>query len=174
MQAFADLNARLVTATEPYPFDRQTFDKIHLLKCGVRKNELITEKESSFWRKNRRHAVFRLRNIARHWAMLMEREQPVRLVLMDDPLYFAPLAEILFKRRIPVIAVCHNIESLVASNVSSDHRMDLFKLESDLLAQCSTVMTISREDTILLNNFNDANNAEYFPYYPVEDIRQRQ
>jgi len=173
LRAFDERDIRFVTATQPYPFDREFFEKIRSPRGGWFKKNLITGGEYPYWTKTRREVVYRLRNISTHWAKLFDRDHTVRLVLMDDPLYFAPLAEKLFKSGIPVAAVCHNIESLVASNVDPAHRLDLFKLELEMFARCEIVITISREDTTLLNNFNDNANAVFFPYYPVEDIRRR-
>lgn len=173
LQTFSHLDTRFVTATQPHPFDREMFEKIRSPRGGWFNKKRVTGGEYPYWSNARRDVVYRLRNISTHWARLIDRDHMVRLVLMDDPLYFKPLAEKLFKLGIPVVAVCHNIESLVASNVDPVHRMNIFKRELDLFARCETVITISREDTILLNNFNDHNNAVFFPYHPVEEIRER-
>lgn len=173
LRAFDELDVRFVTATQPYPFDREFFENIRSPGGGWFNKKRITRGEYPYWSKTRREVVYRLRNISTHWAKSIDRHHMVRLVLMDDPIYFAPLAEKLFKLRIPVAAVCHNIETLVASNVDAAHRIKLFKRELDLFARCETVITISREDTTLLKNFNPDINAVYFPYHPVEEIRER-
>ncbi len=173
LRTFNRLDPLFVTDAEPFPFDRAAFKKLHAPGGGWLKKSLVTRGEYPYWSKTRRDVVYRLRNFSAHWARLIDRRHSIRLVLMDDPIYFAPLAKKLFKLGVPVAAVCHNIESLVASNVDPANRMNIFKRELDLFDRCETVITISREDTVLLNTFNTRNNAVFFPYYPVEDIRRR-
>jgi hypothetical protein len=90
---------------------------------------------------------------------------------MDDPIYFLPLFKKLIRRRIPVIAVCHNIESVVPGQVKKDRARELLEKELELLSQCRLVITISREEDVILRNFGIT--SRYMPYYPVESIQKR-
>jgi hypothetical protein len=120
-----------------------------------------------FWSEQRRSSACRLGEISREWSRLDSREiRRWKLAIMDDPIYFSPLLEKLKRSRVPVIAICHNLESLVPSQAAAAPLRSLFPRELDLLAQCRLVITISREETFLLNNLGIP--AMFFPYYPVE------
>jgi len=93
------------------------------------------------------------------------------LAVMDDPIYFLPLFEKLKDLNIPVIGICHNLESLAPQQVAADPRRSLFNKEIDLLAQCRMIITISREETFLLHNLGIP--AAFLPYCPVEPILTR-
>ncbi len=129
-------------------------------------------KEYQFWSEKRRTSACRLGEISREWSRLKRREiAGLKLAIMDDPIYFIPLFEKLKHFHIPIIAICHNLESLVPEQVAADPRWSLFNKEIDLLAQCRMVITISREETFLLNNLGIK--TMFFPYYPVESILNR-
>lgn len=65
----------------------------------------------------------------------------------------------------PVIALPHNIESLV-NNYSSAS----FNKEMNALRQCDSVFTISKEESWLLRLMGM--NAHYLPYYPPKDAEE--
>jgi hypothetical protein len=52
-----------------------------------------------------------------------------------------------------------------------EYQLELLNHELSILALCSLVVTISREETVLLRNLGI--DTFYLPYYPVQDIRER-
>lgn len=123
------------------------------------------------WAAERRKAVFRLREISMAWSRGNEIAAGLDLVFLDDPIYFLPLFEALERNGIPVVAVCHNLESLVSSQVKKQHVGKLLRREFNILSRCQLVVTISREETWLLNNLGIANC--FFPYYPLPPVLDR-
>lgn len=95
----------------------------------------------------------------------------LKLALIDDPLYYEPLVKSLASKGVPMVALCQNIESLSRSQLADEHQMELVARELGIMACCALVVTISREETVLLRNLDL--DAFYFPYYPVKDIQKR-
>jgi len=114
---------------------------------------------------------FRMKLMATDWIKTVKQRKDIDLAIIDDPLYFYPLVEYLDKAGIPIVALCQNIESLSYSQLKSKNQARLFDKEIDLFRRCSLVVTISREETLLLRNFDIP--ALYFPYYPVATIAER-
>ena len=85
------------------------------------------------WSPQRRRGVFRLGEIAREWSGNNTLFEDIALALVDDPIYFPPLIEALTQRNIPVIAVCHNIESLSRGQVAVEASLPLLKQEIEIL-----------------------------------------
>ncbi len=125
----------------------------------------------NLWDESRREAACRFYAFSRQWARHLERSVTPDLVFVDDPVYFQPLIKTANRLRIPVIAVCHNLESLVYNQASQRRVLDLFKEEIAVLSRCRMTITISREETLLLNNLGAS--ALYFPYYPARPILDR-
>lgn len=123
------------------------------------------------WSEEHRDMVYRLRKFSRIWVDSIKELPEMDMAIMDDPIYFLPLFKKLRRLHIPVIAVCHNVETLAANQVKKKWAMNLFKKELDILSQCRLVITISREENFLLNNLGIP--TLYIPYYPVEPIRGR-
>jgi len=123
------------------------------------------------WSPGQRGMIYRLREFSRLWLHTVPNLSKLELAVMDDPIYFMPLFKKLIRKGVPVVAVCHNIETLAASQVKKKWTMDLFKKELDILSQCRLVITISREEEVILKNFHIP--ARFIPYYPVEPIRKR-
>lgn len=113
----------------------------------------------------------RMKAAAGEWKKDVKRNKNLKLVIMDEPLYFYPLVEYLYQPGIPIVALCQNIESLSFSQLNGKHQLKLFNKEIGLFKKCSLVITISREETYLLKNFNIP--AFYLPYYPVKSIEER-
>jgi len=124
------------------------------------------------WVPDHQRFVYRNLQYAKRWARCIE-EQTNRcdLVIMDDPIYFAPLFKTLIKKNIPVVAACQNIESLAPGQVERKWAKKLFREELEILSQCRLVITISREEDVFLKNLGVP--TRYLPYYPVEPIRKR-
>jgi hypothetical protein len=131
----------------------------------------MEDSEYLSWSPQRRPVVFRLREIAKAWSRVAGGFAGTELVFMDDPIYFLPLFEHLELRRIPVVAVCHNLETLATSQVQADAARGLFLRELDILSRCRLVVTISQEETWLLNNLHIP--CFYFPYYPRDPVLGR-
>jgi Glycosyltransferase Family 4 len=115
--------------------------------------------------------IFFSRRLAKRWVRALARRDNIRLVIVDDPIFFAPLVQALHDRSIPVVAHCHNIETLSRSQVQSDYQKQLLAEELGLLSLCLAAITISREETFLLRNIGL--NTFYLPYYPPLAIEQR-
>lgn len=152
--------------------------KDHLSKEALKRIEKnitldmdIVDREYRLWSDMRRKAVYHLREISREWCRSIEKIIQLKLAAMDDPIYFIPLFETLKKYNIPIIAFCHNLETLAPEQLEDDPNRTLFNKEIDLLAQCHLVITISREETFLLHNLGIK--ALFFPYYSVKPILNR-
>lgn len=115
--------------------------------------------------------IFFSRRLARRWVRALESRDNVRLVIVDDPIFFAPLVRALHERKIPIIAHCHNIETLSRAQVKEIHQRQLLLEELELLSLCRAAITISREETFLLRNLGS--NPFYLPYFPPVAIEQR-
>lgn len=84
-----------------------------------------------------------------------------------------PVVEEALRRGKRVIAVMHNLESLVPgrrSSVTRHYAPADFPNEVALLRQCEMVFMISREETWLLRLWGV--NAYYLPYYPAKECRE--
>ena len=99
-------------------------------------------------------------------------EQQEKLFVWEstkDIYYYLPyLAK---KNKKKVIAVPHNLESLVSSQksfLSGKISPFGFQAEIDVLKQCDAVFAISREETLMLKLFGV--NAYYLPYYPTKEV----
>ena len=131
-----------------------------------------SENEYMFWSEKRRIPACRLGEISREWSQQIITDiSRLKLVVIDDPIYFIPLFEKLKQFNIPVVGICHNLESLATEQVAAAFQRPLFSKEIDLLAQCHMIITISREETFLLNNMGI--HTVFFPYFPVVSISTR-
>jgi hypothetical protein len=108
---------------------------------------------------------------AEDWAATPLLLKGCGVALVDDPVYFAPIVHRLKKSGIKVVGVCHNIESLSRAQVSPGWQRRLLDRELDLLAECDMVLTISREETFLLQNLGM--DAFYYPYFPPREAHDR-
>jgi len=150
--------------------------KDHLPEAGQKRiaenvSRSISGGDYPLWSETRRHAVCRLREVSREWSRNIADLPRLKLAVLDDPIYFIPLLEKLQQLHIPVIAVCHNLETLAPGQVVADSRRVLFFQEIDALAGCQLVITISREESFLLRNLGIPN--VFYPYYPGERILTR-
>jgi hypothetical protein len=123
------------------------------------------------WGASRREAAYRLRAMSRCWSRFVLQEAKPDAVFMDDPVYFSPLVDILAGLQVPIIAVCHNLESLVYNQASQCRAHDLFKEEIAVLSRCRMTIAISREEVLLLNNLGIP--AQFFPYFPPTPVLGR-
>ena len=123
------------------------------------------------WSEKRRQYVYYLEEISREWSRITEKFASSKLAIIDDPIYFIPLFEEIKKLNIPIISVCHNLETLSPEQVDTNSVSSFLKREIDLLAQSDLVITISREETFLLHNLRIK--TFFLPYYPVDSILKR-
>ena len=123
------------------------------------------------WATGRRKAVQRLYAAAEKWVGVMQASGACDLAVVDDPIYFPPLMDALEESGTPILAVCHNIESLVPSQYAAGAGMRLLERELSLLRRCRGVVTISREETAILTNLGIR--AWFTPYFPPAPIARR-
>ncbi len=121
--------------------------------------------EMKYWQSDYAKHVFAMRQKARLLSQTAKFPDDLQVALVDDPIYLSYLIPWLKKKNIKVVAVAHNLESLSKTQVSDRHQLHLFAQEIQLLKKCDLVVTISREESVLLyglgiNNF-------YFPYFPT-------
>jgi hypothetical protein len=123
------------------------------------------------WSDEHQGMIYRFHAYSRIWIHAVPDLGKLDLAVMDDPIYFLPLFKKLIRNRVPVIAVCHNIESVVPGQVRKNRAREVLEKELELLSQCRLVITISREEDVILRNFGIT--SRFMPYYPVESIEKR-
>ncbi|MBN1224346.1 MAG: hypothetical protein JXB23_13955 [Candidatus Aminicenantes bacterium] len=123
----------------------------------------------SFWREELRRYIDRIWFFSERWTK--EISQDLDLVIMDNPLFFPPLVKKIKRMQIPLVVTCQNIESLSLAQINPEYQNRLFQQEINLLSMADLIITISREETFFLNNLNLR--TYYYPYYPVESIKNR-
>jgi hypothetical protein len=138
-------------------------------KPNLIKKWMTIGKDRQSWANDFLDYLYHLRCFSKHWAKRITRD--IDLVIIDDPIFFASLVKQTEKLNIPVVAACQNIESLSLSQVNPAKQDKLFRMELQLLAMVDLIISISREETFLLNNLNM--NAYFLPYYPADATRDR-
>lgn len=119
----------------------------------------------------------RFRDIVLFWHTMSEvfvdslKTTTPDLLMIDDPVFLAPVVRYARCNNIPLVAFCHNIETLSREQVTQSCQRDMFRYELDLIAQCDLVVTISQEETFLLKNLGM--NPVYLPYFPSPQIFKR-
>ena len=93
------------------------------------------------------------------------------LLMIDDPVFLAPVVHYAKSNSISLIALCHNIETLSREQVEPIYQREMLKYELDLIAKCDLVVTISKEENLILNNLGM--NPVYLPYFPVNQTLER-
>jgi len=116
------------------------------------------------WSERIRDYIFDFHALAKVFINNLKNTTP-DLLVVDDPVFLAPIVSYAKVRNIPLISVCHNIETLSREQVESSSQLEMFKYELDLISKCDLVITISKEETFLLTNFGM--NAVYLPYFPT-------
>jgi len=159
------MGSELWTSAARDRLDPETWRRLEKGAGSLEKGEYLS------WSPQRRPVVFRLREIAKAWTQNAAGFAGTELVFMDDPIYFLPLLEYMERRRIPVVAICHNLETLAASQVQAEAAPGQFIKELAILSRCRLVITISQEETWLLNNLHIP--CFYFPYYPRDPVLGR-
>lgn len=93
------------------------------------------------------------------------------LLIIDDPVFIAPVVLYAKARGIPVIAFSQNVEALSRAQVEPSCQRELFIYELELFSLCDLVVTISTEETWLLRNFGL--DPVYLPYFPIKQAADR-
>lgn len=137
---------------------------------GLRKKN-ITAGLYGKWMGSKRDYLLHLNLVAQQWQDALKLNKQLKLAIVDDPVYFIPLFKYLSSRNIPIVVTCQNIETLSASQMLQEYQRELFDFELDLFSKSDLVVTISREETFLLQNLGIK--PFYIPYYPVAKIRDR-
>lgn len=181
--ALDDLDFAIVSAVDHYDVCNRSLiyrcaTKLELISSGF--SNLFTSLMRNYsthqvygkWAEGTQDNYYKLFFISCVWRdVLKERGTKLKLAIIDDPIYFAPLIEYLSELKVPIVAHCHNIETLSTSQVVYESQPELFKYELDILRKCSFAIAISYEECFLLNNVGVS--SFYFPYYPVKSIRTR-
>lgn len=94
-----------------------------------------------------------------------------KILFVDDPVFFAPVVLYAKSQGIPLVAFCHNLETLSREQVEPSTQLDLFAYEIELISSCDLVVTISQEETYLLRNFGL--DPVYLPYFPLPQTSKR-
>lgn len=171
IETLQDLNIKIISAPRGDGVPSGAFKQI---EEAARQLDITTDDQPSDlapWSPQRRRGVFRLRDISRAWGENESIFQGLSLAIVDDPLYFHPLADSLKQRGIPIAAICHNIESLSVGQVTQRSTMALLTLEIGILKKSALVVTISKEEDWLLNNLGIPSYC--FPYFPVAEVKER-
>lgn len=157
-QILSPLRFQFISAWEQPALSRRLRLKIRLPK-----------KKTHQWDRDFQPYAERMETFSRKWAGKISRN--VKLAVMDDPLFFPSLTKALKQRKIPLVILSQNLESLSRSQINPDYQMDLFRQELELLSLSDLIVTISREETYLLDNLGLP--TFYLPYYPVKEIEIR-
>lgn len=165
------LECLLISSVRENKIHQERPDKLNSELLRQLKEGVVVKKEYQLWSEDRRDAVYRLRYISSFWARDVDKFKQLQVAIVDDPIYFLPLIKKLRRSHIPIVASCHNIETLAPGQVVASQQKKLFLKELEILSLCELVITISREETILLNNLNIK--TFYLPYYPVDEILDR-
>jgi len=118
------------------------------------------------WNKIHRDQCFTTYRGSMFHACHIKSNETYKLVAVDDPVYCRPLIKKLIKVGIPFISISHNLESLASNQIREKYRHSLFHEEIQLLSNSKLVITISREESFILNNFGIKN--YFLPYYPSD------
>lgn len=136
-----------------------TGSKLSFYISGLRQNTTLRTNNKSKYAIGRYKAIF---------EQFIKQHKPDLFIWESTVEYHLLLAEVLYKHNIPVIALPHNLESLVAGSKSVFSNKPspqwLFE-ELNYLKLCKKVFAISREEHWLLSNYGI--NATYLPYYPA-------
>ena len=171
LELLKEIDFELVSYARQDRLSMEALERINANTKDTFSQSQSLDNECQLWSEERRRAVYRLREISREWSQSIEEIPQLKLAIIDEPIYFAPLLEKLKRLGIPILAICHNLETLAPTQIEVDPARSLFNKEIDLLTKCNLVITISREENFLLHNLGI--NTFFFPYYPVKPILSR-
>ncbi|MBN1224486.1 MAG: hypothetical protein JXB23_14655 [Candidatus Aminicenantes bacterium] len=154
--------------------DRLNHDALQRIKVNAEKKMVYHSRVDAgkkLWTDGHSDYVFRLREVSREWIGACPEIPALKIAIIDDPIYFVALFKHLKRNKIPIVAVCHNLEGLADDRMDKGPSLKLFSQEKSILSQCDLVITISNEESIILTNLGIS--CMHIPYYPVDDIYQR-
>lgn len=160
----------------PYPYtnkQEQILNKpsgLFQTKLAFLYKQYVTNWKYQHWSDRIRDSIFYFHTLTKTFIDSLKSNTP-DLLIIDDPVFLAPIVSYAKSQGIPLIAVCHNIETLSREQVESSIQLEMFKYELELISKCALVITISKEETFLLTNFGM--NPVYLPYFPLKEIVER-
>ena len=116
------------------------------------------------------HASQRYLLMGEYWAREADLTR-YDVIFVDDPVYFPELVYRANSLDIPIVGICHNLETLAEGQVVSDRIAQSLKIELGILQNLDGVVTISQEENFVLRNLGI--NAYFHPYYPCEAVESR-
>lgn len=160
----------------PLPFNEKQKQKLDE-PSGLLQNKLalLQKQHVTYWKYNKwseriRDFIFDFHTRAKVFVDTLK-SSPPDLLIIDDPVFLAPLIVYANSKGIPIVAICHNLETLSSTQVEISAQQELFAYELELLAKCDLLVTISKEETWLLRNFGMA--PVYLPYFPLRQTVDR-
>jgi hypothetical protein len=165
----AGLDVRLASSTDRRSLSPGDITALNSSMAHMKNNPSEAALRYGPWAPERRMPVHHLRETSSLWSH--HTPGALQIALVDDPIYFQPLFEKLTALAVPVITVCHNIESLAPAQVMEETATQLLSDELNILGRSAAVITISKEETWLLTNLRIP--CIYLPYYPVRPILDR-
>ncbi|NVN98665.1 MAG: glycosyltransferase [Geobacteraceae bacterium] len=154
----AELNKLLLSPSGYFQKKRSTHNK----------NE-VTYSKYFLWSEDFRNHLLYLHLQAKCFVESLK--NPPKMLFVDDPVFFAPVVLYAKSKGIPLVAFCHNIETLSREQVDPSTQRELFAYEIELISKCDLVVTISQEETYLLRNFGF--DPVYLPYFPSPQTNRR-
>lgn len=132
--------------------------------------EYVTYRKYAQWSDEFRGSIVYLHMMSRAFVNSLNHRKP-DLFIIDDPVFLAPVFHYARSNNIPIVAFCHNLETLSSAQVTSKFQRDMLMYELDLIGQCDLVVTISTEETFLLKNLGM--DPLYLPYFPLKQTLER-
>lgn len=160
----------------PQPFPENLDRMLHkpanfvMEKYSIFLKQRLTDWKYFNWNECIRNHVIYMSVMTRLFCESLQVSKP-GMLLIDDPVFLAPAVHYAKTHGVPLVAFCHNLETLSREQVTASSQRDMFKYELELLAGCDLIVTISREETFLLKNFGMK--PLYFPYFPATDTLNR-
>ena len=160
LREFSFLFPEVVTSCVEKSYLKRLENKIKFLIAS----KLIPANEYKLWEKDFQSTAHHLHASSHSWVASVLKDKTIDLALVDDPILFSPIVKALKKKGIKIIGFSHNLESTVLGQFNSQSQFKLFEKEINMMSLCDLIITISREETCILDNFGI--NAVFFPYYP--------
>lgn len=171
-EMLSEINYEFVSMyTMPLPYTEKQQQRLNkpsgLLqrKLALRQKQRVTCGKYQKWSPRIRDFIFEFHTRAQVFVDTLKNNQP-SLLIIDDPVFLAPLVKYANSRNVPLVAVCHNLETLSRAQVEPSCQQEMLYYELELLAKCDLVITISKEETWLLKNLGM--NPAYLPYFPLQ------
>jgi len=129
----------------------------------------LTHSKYNMWSERFRDYLLHLHLLSQCFVESLNKKPD--LLFIDDSVFLAPVVFYAKAKGIPLVAFCHNLETLSREQVEYSCQREMFTYELDLLSMCDLVVTISTEETYLLRNFGM--DPVYLPYFPLKQTADR-